>query len=250
MKNQLMLKFVCSFFVFFLIGVNSLFSQKGEHKITLRYDFEYILNENTPIKYNVFVNLDELRFSMGNAPREITLDSICKQLDIPYHEWLSGVWLDGTPPPSFYWTNCDTIKRELRQKRTNLENEKSLYRYPEFRDYRESEYVFRIVYDSISNKYDDAPYGVNVVFDYPPSCMTLDSVTYNLSIDMPLFHYSVSSNYYGDKYFLVGFCPQIGIIYYRFPSKEIKMELKYINNIPLDCYIDNNACITPFCNIR
>lgn len=80
--------------------------------------------------------------------------------------------------------------------------------------------------------------------------INIDSTNY-----YKIFTYEISSYYYLEKvdekvYLYVRFCPQLGIISYNFCQNGFKMELEYIDNYPIDYYMKNNICVTPFCDIE
>lgn len=241
-----MLKLFYSNVLYLLVMGNYAFGQEVKRPIYNHYTYQYLLNESTPILYRIGSAEGGTHYSFANKMPDNEIDSICKHWDIPYDEWLQGMTLASIPPKYFYRKGCQEEARTTIDSLT-LSKEQSIYsNYGHF--YLTGGDVFKIAYDSIERGYDKHPYDF-CMYENTHSCISLDSVTYILGRDMPLFHYGISKNQH-PTYLIVGFCPQIGIIYYYYPIQNVKISLAYINKLPLDCYINYNVCITPFCEIK
>lgn len=72
--------------------------------------------------------------------------------------------------------------------------------------------------------------------------------------DYKMYNYEISNYNHQEKvdekpYLHIKFCPKMGIVSYTFLKPNIKIALQYIDGIPIDYYIKNNICLTPFCEI-
>lgn len=73
--------------------------------------------------------------------------------------------------------------------------------------------------------------------------------------DYRMYNFEISDYKYLKKideipYLYLKFCPKMGVVLYDFLILHIKIELQYIDDIPIDYYIKNNICLTPFCEIE
>ncbi len=93
--------------------------------------------------------------------------------------------------------------------------------------------------------------------EYKITFMEIDTSTF--SRNYPIFHYKIGGYYqfkfenykvYSDEFLYLAFCPQIGILSYRFPQAGVTIDLESINGMPVSHYVNSNRCITPFCGIK
>lgn len=78
--------------------------------------------------------------------------------------------------------------------------------------------------------------------------MQLDKINYLHETSYKTFHYNIYT-YLGVPYLYISFCPKIGVTSYKY-SNGLKIELELMNGLPLEYYLKNNICITPFCEIE
>lgn len=114
--------------------------------------------------------------------------------------------------------------------------------------------LFHIKHNTKDSAFSKLYYGV--FFNY---IFSLKSVTYLYdNLDYPLFTYAVYpkltyQNIFSIQntkpYLLLGFCPKIGIVSYHYLTNNTHITLMSINGKSILYFIQNNKCITPFCNI-
>lgn len=241
-----MLKLICGFMFIVLLSTDFLVAQPRRLQELRSYSYQYELNNAIPIWYRVSIDKYYSIYYFKSNLSKTQIDSLCNAFQIPNEDWLTGFRFTSKPLFCLIRGECNANTFEWLDS-LSLISEKSLYRgYGNTGDLGD---LFRFSYDSVSNKFENKSYAYNILNYNNLSCMSLDSVTYEWGKEMPLFHYGVK-NKEGIQYLTVGFCPQIGIIYFHYPKNNVKIELKYINNLVLKCYITNNICLTPFCNIR
>ncbi|MBX7243197.1 MAG: hypothetical protein K1X92_15740 [Bacteroidia bacterium] len=240
-----MLKLVCGFMFIVLLSTDFLVAQLPDIRF---YSYQYELNNAIPILYNVCIRKKHSDYQFMNTLSKTQIDSLCNAFQIPNEDWLTGFGFTNRRRECLIRGECNANTFEWLDS-LSLISEKSLYRDRGYGNTGDLGDLFRFSYDSVSNKFENKSYAYNILNYNNLSCMSLDSVTYEWGKEMPLFHYGVK-NKEGIQYLTVGFCPQIGIIYFHYPKNNVKIELKYINNLVLKCYITNNICLTPFCNIR